>query len=300
MKEKLIIGTRGSELALWQAYTVRDALSKVCSKEIEIKIISTRGDERLEIALHSNKLSKGLFTEELERELLSGEIDFAVHSLKDLPVEMPEGLVLSATLKRADPRDVVIANHQINSIRELSGKFIGTSSPRRVAQLKRFLSEETVFKPIRGNVKTRIQKLRNGDYDAIIMAAAGIQRLGLEEEIAFYLPLEEVLPAPGQASVAVQCAISNSEARHLASLINDSKTMLETSAERQLLLALGGGCALPLGALCESTSDTEVKLSAAYANHDFSKVVKESSSLNIEHLDEELGLFATRLKKGVE
>lgn len=300
MKDKLIIGTRGSELALWQAYTVRDALRKVCPTEIEVKVISTRGDERLEIALHSNQLSKGLFTEELEAELLSGEIDFAVHSLKDLPVEMPQGLMLAATLKRADPRDVVIASPKINSIQELSGKIIGTSSPRRVAQLKYQLSDGTTFKPIRGNVQTRIHKLETEDYDAIIMAAAGIQRLGLEDKIAFYIPLEEVLPAPGQACVAVQCASNNTEACHWASAINDSKAMLETSVERQLLLALGGGCALPLGALCERISDTEVKLSAAYANQDFSKVARETTSLSIEHLDVEIGLFASRIKKGVE
>ncbi|MDN4753978.1 hydroxymethylbilane synthase [Porphyromonadaceae bacterium W3.11] len=297
---KLIIGTRGSELALWQAYTVRDALLAVCDKEVEVKIISTRGDERLEIALHSNNLSKGLFTEELERDLRSGEIDFAVHSLKDLPVDMEEGLTLSAVLKRADPRDVVLSNHKIEKLSDLSGHLIGTSSPRRVAQLKSLLDDSTKYQPIRGNVKTRIKKLRDGDYDSLIMAAAGIERLGLQDEVAMYLPLDSMLPAPGQASVAVQCATSNEVACHYASLINDEKSMLETSTERQLLLALGGGCALPLGALCEVINEEKIKLSAVFASQDLNRASRLETICEIDNLHEELRSFSEKLKASIK
>lgn len=287
-KEKLVIGTRGSELALWQAHLVRDALGAVCDKEVEIKVISTRGDERLDIALHTHQLSKGLFTEELERELLNGKIDFAVHSLKDMPVDMPEGLVLSAVLKRADPRDVVISNRVVNTIDDLKGHRIGTSSPRRVAQLKQFLGCEAEFLPVRGNVQTRIQKLRDGGYDSIIMAAAGIERLGLQDEITMYIPLEVVLPAPGQASVAVQCAEANSEARFFAGLISHPEAMLCTHIERRLLKKIGGGCALPLGALCERKADERISISAFYANEDLSKAIRLDREYDIETLKEAL------------
>ncbi|MDO5036524.1 MAG: hydroxymethylbilane synthase [Porphyromonas sp.] len=255
MKEKLVIGTRGSDLALWQAERVRSELQKVTDREVELRIISTRGDEQLQLSLHSNRLSKGLFTEELEHELLNEEIDFAVHSLKDLPVEMPEGLVLGGILQRGDARDALLLHKPQEGKIDLSGLHVGTSSPRRLVQLKEAttitLSPDTTFAPIRGNVPTRIRKLRNGEYDATILALAGLQRLGLEQEADFILPLDVMLPAPGQGAVAIQCAESNLRAIELAGQINDTTTERATYIERRLLQLLGGGCALPLGAYCE-------------------------------------------------
>lgn len=298
--KKLVIGTRGSKLALWQAHTAKEMLSQVTDRAIEIKVISTRGDERLEIALHDHKLTKGLFTEELERELLSGEIDFAVHSLKDLPVELPEGLELSAVLTRADARDVIISNHKVSSLSDLAGHKIGTSSPRRVAQLTQAIGrDKATYEPIRGNVQTRIQKLRSGEYDSIVMAAAGIERLGLTDEIAFYIPLDEVLPAPGQACVAIQSAINNQTAYDLARKINDPIAELETYSERRLLQLLGGGCALPLGALGKQINSNEISLIATYANNDFSLINRYESKVEIAHLESGLATFTEQLRLGI-
>lgn len=294
----LIIGTRGSKLALWQAHEVQRHLSSLTEENVEIKVISTRGDERLEIALHSHTLSKGLFTEELERELLSGEIDFAVHSLKDLPVEMPEGLCLGAVLERANPADVVLSNHSLESVQDLRGRHIGTSSPRRVEQLKALFGNDFSYAPVRGNVQTRIAKLRGGEFDAIIMAAAGIERLGLEEEIALYLPLSTMLPAPGQAAIGVQCAASNTKALQLAQQLNDPRSAFETWVERQLLLELGGGCSLPLGALCQKISDDVVSLSAFYRNEEGHTTAQVKRTLSVHHIQKELSTFASSLKKG--
>lgn len=292
----LIIGTRGSQLALWQAHEVARHLRCITEEEVEIKVISTRGDERLEIALHSHTLSKGLFTEELERELLSGEIDFAVHSLKDLPVEMAAGLTLGAVLERANPADVVIAHPSILSLDDLQGKHIGTSSPRRVGQLRAILGQNFRHSPIRGNVQTRIEKLRRGEYDAIIMAAAGIERLGLEQEIAFYLPLSTMVPAPGQAAIGVQCAASNAKALQLAEQINHPQSAFETWVERQMLLELGGGCALPFGAFCQKLTNEEVSLTIFYEEAGGNASAQLKRKLQIADIQNQLSIFAQRLK----
>ncbi|WP_278832922.1 hydroxymethylbilane synthase [Porphyromonas cangingivalis] len=280
MKRKYVIGTRGSRLALWQAYEAKRSIETACGVEVEVKVISTKGDERLDIALHSNTLSKGLFTQELEEQLVTHDIDFAVHSLKDLPVDMDDRLCLAAVMERDDPRDVVIANFEVKDIKDLRGKRIGTSSPRRVAQLIKALGDEatgTSFGPIRGNVETRISKLRNGEYDAIIMAAAGIKRLGLEHEISYYISPEVIAPAPGQASVAIQCAKDNEEACAIAREVDHLVSHQMTHYERQLLNRLGGGCAIPFGALCTLEGNV-VKGTAFFAfgegmvgmRHDFS------------------------------
>ncbi len=275
MRNTYTIGTRGSRLALWQAYEAKRCIEQATGVSIEIKVISTRGDERLDIALHSNTLSKGLFTQELEEELHNHTVDFAVHSLKDLPVEMDERLCLAAVLERADPRDVVIANERIEALRDLAGKRIGTSSPRRIAQLKYALGEEdnsTKYLPIRGNVETRIAKLRNGEYDAIIMAAAGIKRLDLEHEVSLYIDPETVSPAPGQAAVAIQCAVSNSEACKIARCVDHRATHEATHLERRLLSMLGGGCAVPFGCLVHE--DDGVVRGTSFFTNDCGKGVR--------------------------
>lgn len=268
MKQKYVIGTRGSRLALWQAYEAKRCIETKCGVEVEIKVISTRGDERLDISLHSNTLSKGLFTQELEEQLISHEIDFAVHSLKDLPVDMDSRLCLAAVMEREDPRDVVIANFEVKELTDLSGKRVGTSSPRRVAQLAKALGGEvsgTTFHPIRGNVETRIAKLRGGEYDAIVMAAAGIKRLELEHEISYYISPDVVAPAPGQAAVAIQCAKDNQDACAIAHRVDHEVSHRMTHYERQLLNRLGGGCAIPFGALC-TLEEGKVKGTAFFAS----------------------------------
>ncbi|MDO4695326.1 hydroxymethylbilane synthase [Porphyromonas sp.] len=252
VKRSYVIGTRGSRLALWQANEAKRAIGAKTGASVEIKVISTRGDERLDISLHSNTLSKGLFTQELEDQLYSHDIDFAVHSLKDLPVEMDERLCLAAVMRREDPRDVIIANFKVSSIGDLKGQRVGTSSPRRVAQLKMAIGDDentTEFLPIRGNVETRIAKLRSGEYDAIVMAAAGLKRLGLDREVSLYIEPEIVAPAPGQAAIGIQCAKDNLEACSIARAVDDELSHRMTGYERRLLSLLGGGCAIPFGAL---------------------------------------------------
>lgn len=296
-KEKLVIGTRGSHLALWQAEAVKNALSTVTDIPVVLKVITTRGDERLEIALHSHTLSKGLFTEELEKELLSQEIDFAVHSLKDLPVASPKGLLLGGVLERADVRDALLLHQPQEHPISLAGMRVGTSSPRRVAQLQssHLATSDTHFEPIRGNVATRIDKLRSGAYDATILALAGLERLGLTDEADHILPLDIMLPAPGQGAIAVQCAEENPLAVELAAKISHPDTQVATYIERRLLQNLGGGCALPLGAFCEIEGKT-AHLSVAYTPSPSHPLFRNKYTLPLdERLEEALSQVAKEL-----
>lgn len=297
MKKTYTIGTRGSKLALWQAYEAKRCLEETCGIVVEIKVISTRGDERLDISLQSNVLSKGLFTQELEEQLISHDIDFAVHSLKDLPVEMDDRLGLAAVMERDDPRDVVIANFEVNSLTDLRGKRIGTSSPRRVAQISEAIGDDkdTAFLPIRGNVETRISKLRAGEYDAIIMAAAGMKRLGLEHEISYYIDPNIVSPAPGQASVAIQCAKDNLEAYEMASRINHKQSYEMTNFERQMLIQLGGGCAIPFGALCVLEGD-KVKGTAFWPHSEGGRSSRYDFTVDYPVLESSVGEIIEKIK----
>lgn len=303
-----IIGTRGSELALWQANKVKEVLSKTePDLHFELKIISTRGDQQQQLSLSSGQLTKGLFTEELEKELLSGAIDFAVHSLKDLPVELPKGICLSGVLPRGDVRDVIVSRSTVTSIQDINGMQIGSSSPRRIKQLEALLSTRedkrghTTFSPIRGNVPTRIQKVlqKESAYDATILAMAGVQRLDLENHISYIIPLEEMLPAPGQATIAIQCATQNSRACELAEKVSDDQTMLTTTIERKMLSLLGGGCALPFGAYCKYTDEKTGTLSLAIAFHK-SKLIKKEYTLSVDAWERELPRIATSLKNNKE
>lgn len=247
---KIVIGTRGSKLALYQAEQVARALSAVLpeGKEgIEVKIIRTRGDKFLELSL-TNQPDKGLFTREIEQQLREGTIDMAVHSLKDLPVDDAPGLAVGAYLPRAETADVVIGRQPLSALPPHS--VVGTSSRRRAFQL-RLQYPDLQFRDIRGNVETRIAKTDAGEYDAIVMAKAGIVRLGLEERIVETLPESVVVPAPGQAAIAVQVRNDDEKMSRLMQQIDHSATRLEVETERRLLKSLGGGCALPFGCVCK-------------------------------------------------
>lgn len=275
-KKPLVIGTRGSDLALWQAEAVRDALRKQTDRAVEVRVIETRGDKQLDLSLSNHKLDKGLFTRELEHELHSGEVDFAVHSLKDMPEDQPEGLALAAVLPRGDVRDVIVARPEleIRSIRDLAGLKIGTGSPRRSCQLRYLLaSEDLVTADIRGNVPTRIQKVLAGEYDATILAYAGLERLQLLDKISLILPIGGMLPAPGQGAVGIQCSLANTTAMQLAQQINDPRTMKETYIERAILRGLGGGCALPLGIYCDGEDPRIFQVRVAYARSGEASVI---------------------------
>ena len=242
-----IIGTRTSNLALWQTRHIMMLLEQAwpdvtCRTESFV----TQGDKTLDKPLPQIG-GKGLFTQELEQALLDGRIHLAVHSLKDLPVEDSPGLTLGAIVGRADVRDVLIAGNGRTLETLPRGAIVGTSSLRRQSQLRR-LRPDLDVRSIRGNVETRIRKVHEGQYDATILAAAGVTRLGLDEHIAEWLPLETMLPAPGQGALAVQCRADDTETQRLLSAIHQPEVAATITAERTFLHALGGGCATPVAA----------------------------------------------------
>lgn len=245
----LIIATRSSELALRQARQVQRELEQrgVAS---ELKTYKTTGDKRLDEPLSAIG-GKGLFTAELEKDLAKGKVQLCVHSLKDLPTEMPPGLELVALLKREDPRDVLIVNSVTasESLAELPpGTRVGTSSLRRRAQLHAARPDLDIVE-LRGNVPTRIRKVDEGIVHAAILAAAGLHRLDVSQRITAYLDAPEWLPAAGQGAIAIQIRSDDDETRALVAPLGDARTMIETTAERAFLAALEGGCQVPIGAL---------------------------------------------------
>lgn len=242
--KRLRIGSRGSALALWQAHYIARRLHEL-GVATEIEIIKTSGD-RLATASLIQAGGKGLFTKEIEDALLAGEIDLAVHSLKDLPTVLPQGLLLAAIPEREDPHDVLVGS----TLAALpKGARVGTSSLRRGAQL-RLIRPDLKTEPIRGNVDTRLRKQKEGQFDAIVLAAAGLRRLGLEAEIAEVLTPEQVCPAAGQGALAIETR-EEGIAREICAKLDHEPTRRAVDCERALLLALGGGCQVPIGAFAE-------------------------------------------------
>jgi hydroxymethylbilane synthase len=256
MKNKIIIGTRGSELALWQTNFVKDLLQKFFPKlEIEIQIIKTKGDKILDVPL-AKIGDKGLFTKELEIKLIEGEIDIAVHSLKDLETEIDERLTIGAITKRHNVNDVLIARSKRITLKKLNPNAkIGTGSLRRKAQLLHFNPNFQIF-DLRGNVPTRIKKFFESDWDAIILARAGVERLGLQDYVSSIIPMNLILPAVGQGALAIECRKIDHEILQLLSKINHQKTEIETRAERSFLRALEGGCQVPIACFAQIEKDS--------------------------------------------
>lgn len=241
---QLTIGSRGSQLALWQARHIASRLDQA-GISTRIEIIKTTGDH-LQTASLVQAGGKGLFTKEIEEALLAGQIDLAVHSLKDLPTEMPAGLSIAAIPERESPFDAMVGS----SLQDLkTGARVGTSSLRRSAQLQ-LLRPDIVTEPIRGNVDTRLRKLGERQFDAILLAVAGLKRLGLETQIAQIFTAKEVCPAPGQGALAIQTRTGD-KAHHICAQLNDLATSRAVQCERAVLAALGGGCQLPVGAFAE-------------------------------------------------
>jgi hydroxymethylbilane synthase len=242
---KLRIGSRGSQLALWQARRIAARLAEL-GVETEIEIIRTTGDKITDVPL-ARVGSKGLFTKEIEEALLEGRIDLAVHSLKDLPVDLPDGLALAAVPERESPFDAVVGKR----LDELpAGARVGTSSLRRAAQLRR-LRPDLKIEDIRGNLDTRLRKLDEGQYDAILLASAGLKRLGWEARITEMLEPEIMCPAVGQGALAVETRMAPDPAFEICARLDDAAARAAVEAERALLAALGGGCQVPLGAYAE-------------------------------------------------
>jgi hydroxymethylbilane synthase len=250
-KEKLIIGSRGSDLALWQANFVKRELEKKNkSLSVEIKIIKTKGDKILNVAL-SKIGDKGLFTKELEVKLLNDEIDIAVHSLKDLQTELPKGLKLACITKRHPVEDVLIAKKKGMTIENLPERAtVATGSLRRRAQLKHLRPDINVVE-LRGNVPTRIEKFIKSKWDAIILARAGVERLKLNKHISSIIDKNIILPAVGQGALGIEIKSANKFAEKIIQSIHDENTFAAASAERALLKKLEGGCQIPIGAFAE-------------------------------------------------
>jgi hydroxymethylbilane synthase len=273
-RQTLIVGSRGSALALWQANHVIKRL-QVTNPELDtqLKTIKTQGDLVRDRAL-SQVGGKGLFVKEIENALLAGEIDLAVHSLKDMPTEQPRGLALGAVLPRADARDALVTRRQQTDLAGLpEGAIVGTSSLRRKAQVLALRPDLQVH-DLRGNVDTRLGKLRSGQYDAVVLAAAGLIRLGHADEIDQYLPPHLVLPAVGQGALCIEVRADDAATRNLLAPLDHAPTRLATTAERAFLHRLEGGCQVPIAAYGQVEGD-QLHLWGLVAALDGSQLVKE-------------------------
>ncbi len=282
------IGSRKSQLALVQTYWVQKKLQKRFPNiSFEVHTMSTQGDKILDVAL-AKIGDKGLFTKELELEMLNQEIDFAVHSLKDLPTRLPEGLALAAVTERENPADALVVHEkykgkQIDTLSE--GAVIGTSSLRRLAQLRHHFPHYT-FKDVRGNLNTRMAKLDGGEYDALILAAAGLQRLGMGDRIQQFLPTELSLYAVGQGALGIECRADDLEVLSLLKAIEHVPTRDRVLAERAFLRELEGGCQVPIGVHTQLDGDT-LTLKGLVASVNGKHLVKDSvtgSASEAEHL----------------
>lgn len=292
------IGSRKSQLALVQTYWVQEHLQKAFpDRTFEVHTMSTHGDKILDVAL-AKIGDKGLFTKELEVGMLQGEIDFAVHSLKDLPTRLPEGLVLGCVTEREDPADalVVHTNHQDKQIDTLpEGAVIGTSSLRRLAQLRHHYPHLT-FKDIRGNLNTRLGKLDAGEYDGIILAVAGLQRLGMGDRIHQILAPEVSLHAVGQGALGIECRAEDTEILSLLKALEHPPTAYRCYAERAFLRELEGGCQVPIGVNTTLQGDT-LTLTGIVASLDGQNLVKDTLTGTADQA-EQLGIdLANRLKQ---
>src|SRR4051794_40543206 len=246
MTDPIIIATRESRLAMWQAEHVRDLLVQRFGARVTLLGMTTRGDQILDRSL-SKVGGKGLFVKELEVALEEGRADIAVHSLKDVPMDLPAGFALACVMEREDPRDAFVSSRYA-AVDELpQGAVVGTSSLRRVVLL-RALRPDLQIQPLRGNLDTRLRKLDEGQYDAIVLAAAGLKRLGLADRIAEFIPVESMCPAVGQGALAIETRLDGGAGMQASQKLDDAETRAAITAERAVLAKLGGGCEVPIGA----------------------------------------------------
>lgn len=268
----LRIGSRGSQLALWQANHI-SALLRERGHSVELEIIKTTGDKILDVAL-AQVGTKGMFTKEIEEALADGRVDLAVHSLKDLPTELPHGFEIAAITERQNPRDVFCSVKYAGIDQLPQGARVGTSSLRRQAQLKA-LRPDLDIHPLRGNVDTRLRKLEAGDYDAIILAAAGLNRLGKTELVKQVIPADVMCPAAGQGALGIEIRLGDSAIRQHLAFLDNAAARATTTCERALLNKLGGGCQVPIGAFAEIRSG-QLHLEGVVADPNGKKVLREA------------------------
>ncbi|GLX69549.1 hydroxymethylbilane synthase [Paenibacillus glycanilyticus] len=281
----IVVGTRQSALALTQTGQVIDALKQISEKHgfdynFEIRKIVTKGDRILDVTL-SKVGGKGLFVKEIEQALIDGEIDMAVHSMKDMPYELPEGLMNGAIPKRVDPRDCLILKDGLSLDNLPEGARVGTSSLRRSSQLKN-MRPDLRLESIRGNIDSRIKKIETEGFDAVVLAAAGLTRMGWQERISAYIPVDVSIPAVGQGALGIECRADDANVRELLDLFNDTETSLAVRAERSFLGALNGGCQIPIGAYAvvhkkteDSFEHAELELTGMVGSPDGETMLKE-------------------------
>lgn len=281
--DKLVIATRQSKLALWQSEYIKARLQEQYpNMEVELKTFSTKADKILDVPL-AKIGGKGLFTKELEIALLNKEADIAVHSLKDVPVEFEEGFVLAALTKRFDPRDALLSE-KYSSFEDLpKGAVVGTTSLRR--RLEIMLQRPDIeLKDLRGNINTRIAKLNAGEYDAIILAATGIQKLGIENEVKYFKPIstDTMIPSMGQATLGIETT-TNPEIVKIVSVLNDKNAEIESTIERSFVDTLQGGCQVPIGVKATIIDEKSIRVQAIVGMPDGSEYIDEDITADIEN-----------------
>ncbi len=292
---KLRIGSRGSQLALWQANHI-SALLREQGHTVELEIIRTTGDKITDVAL-AKVGTKGMFTKEIEEALADSRVDLAVHSLKDLPTEVPPGFELAAITKRENPSDVLLSRKYESLAALPHGARVGTSSLRRQAQLKAIRPDLEIF-PLRGNVDTRLRKLEAGEFDAIILAAAGLYRLGRTEFVREVISPDVMCPAAGQGALGIEIRAGDTDIRNYLKFLDDAASRSSTTCERALLNKLGGGCQVPIGAFAEVHGD-RLQLHSIVARPDGTQVLRESQQgTDPRALGEAVG--ETLLRRGAE
>ncbi|MDY0264792.1 MAG: hydroxymethylbilane synthase [Sulfurospirillum cavolei] len=298
--KKLIIATRGSKLALWQSEHVKAELEKAhLGLEVELSVMMTKGDKILDTPL-AKIGGKGLFTKELEEAMLRGEAHIAVHSLKDVPMEFPTGLKLGVITKREDVRDAMLSEKYASLETLPHGAVVGTTSLRRRMQLLK-LRPDFVIKNLRGNVNTRIRKLKEGEFDAIILASAGINRLGLAHEVAHFVPISKdvMIPASGQAALGIEI-VDDPEVERLVSVLNDQNAIIETRVERDFVTILEGGCQVPIGVNAEIEGEN-LHVKAILGMPDGSEMMSESiTSTRAEYVNVGKALAKRVLERGAK
>ena len=255
-RKKLVIGTRGSKLALWQSEYIKGLVEGITGLPVELKIIKTTGDKILDVPL-SKVGGKGLFTKELEVELMAGTVDLCVHSMKDVPTQLPEGLYISATPERVDPRDALVsgAGYTLDTLPQ--GARVGTSSLRRIAQV-RSLRPDVEIVDVRGNLDTRMRKAENGEVDVVILAAAGITRMGWADRITSYIPTDQMVSAVGQGAIGIEIREGDSLMADVSARLCHADTFTCVTAERVVMKKLEGGCQVPIGAYARLDGQTLV------------------------------------------
>ncbi|AJQ29818.1 hydroxymethylbilane synthase [Pelosinus fermentans] len=275
-RKKITIGTRGSKLALWQANHIADCIrAQYPDVDVELLHIVTTGDKILDVPL-ARIGGKGLFTKELETAMLNGQIDLAVHSLKDMPTELPEGLLLAAITERVDPGDAFISPNYGTVDNLPKGARVGTSSLRRKAQLLKYRSDLKIG-DLRGNLDTRLKKLENGEFDGIILAVAGLKRLGWQEKITQVLPQDICLPAVGQGALAIEARSNDAEVLQMLAFLNHQETRWSVEAERAYLAEVEGGCQIPIGVFGRIEQEI-LTLEAAILSVDGARQIRQTIS----------------------